>query len=124
MSKQKRGLKESKRIIAHKAAEFEKRMMSAKNALEQIQILNEMEELLQAEINHWMDFLENVKVGTPLEQENIQNSVADNVSDLQSVILSINASRKELLSDAKAIAQAMKNSHQEVKPTKYVTYEE
>jgi len=124
MSKQTRGLKESKRIIAHKSAEFEKRMMSAKNDLERIQILNEMEEILQAEINHWMDFYEAEGVGTPKEQENLSNSVADNIEDLNSVIVSINSSRREMLSNGKAIAKAMKNSHQEVKPTKHVTYEE
>lgn len=124
MSKTKRGLKESKRAIAHKTNEFEKRLMSAKNDLEQVQILNEMEELLQSEIIHWMDFLENEKTGTIEQQDKIHNAVADNVADLNSVIVKINEGRAELLQNAKAIAKAMKNSHQEVKPTKHITYEE
>lgn len=113
----------NKRKVASKMNEFEKRMMTAKNALEQVQVLNDMEDILEAEIIHWQTIHAKEKTDDPKENKNLEDACTEQLANLQEVVTMIVEQRKELLSDAKEIAQAMKRSHVEVKPTKHVTDE-
>lgn len=117
-------IKLNKRKIASKMNEFEKRMMTAKNALQRVQVLNDMEDILEAEIIHWQNMYDNEKTDDPQENQNLEDSCTEQIANLQDVVKMIIEQRKELLKDAKEIAAAMKRSHVKVEPTKHVTDED
>jgi hypothetical protein len=116
-------IKLNKRKIVAKMNDFEKRMLSAKNALERVQVLNDMEDILEAEIIHWQQIYDKEKTDDPKENKNLEDSCTEQLANLQDVVNMIIEQRKELLSDAKEIAAAMKRSHVDVKPTKHITDE-
>lgn len=110
-----------KRTIARKTAQFEKRMLGAANDLERVQVLNDMEDILEAEIIQWNNILVQESSRDKIQQKNLEDNVSKEVGNLQEVINMINTQRKELLPSAKQLAQARRNSHLKVEPTKHVT---
>lgn len=123
MSEKSKELKQAKKIIAATTREFESRMIKSRNDLERVQILNEMEELLQAEMYKWINFME-VNDNPDIEgNENLIQHVADNVEGLNSVIKTICEGRKELLPGAKALLAVKRRELGNVEPIKHLDYE-
>lgn len=104
-------LQTAKRVIAQKSKEFEARLMKAKNAFEQVLILNEMQELIEAEIFAWTNIVtENSDdEGTP--EDSIVNDACVHVAELNDFIDTLNKNRAGLMPDALKIQRAMINSH-------------
>jgi acyl-CoA reductase-like NAD-dependent aldehyde dehydrogenase len=116
-------LKQSKSAISKACKQFEKDMMSAKNALERVHVLNQMEDILNHEIDSWVDTLDNENHGDISEVNNVINHAAEHIENMSSIIRTINSARAEMLSEAKKVAIANKNSHVNHEPVRYVDYE-
>jgi hypothetical protein len=113
MNKPKTGkaLQDAKRLIAEKSKGFEARLMKAGNAFETVVILNEMQELIEAEIFSWTNLLEDDSEEREANEENLLNQAAEHVSGLNDFILKLNEQRRLLMPDALKVQRAMINSH-------------
>lgn len=107
-----RTLQDAKRQIAQKSKEFEGRLMKARNAFEQITVLNDMTELIEAEITQWTTLISSDSDNSEKDEAQLMNDAATHVSDLSDLLETLNEHRKALLPDALKIQSAMINSHQ------------
>lgn len=107
-----RTLQEAKKQIAQKSKEFESRLMKARNAFEQIGVLNDMTELIEAEVFQWTSQIATDKEDDETQQEELINEAAKHISELSDFLSKLNDERKRLLPDALKVQQAMINSHQ------------
>lgn len=107
-----RTLQEAKRQIAQKSKDFEARIMKARNEFEQIAVLNDMTEIIDAEIFQWTAKLEEYQENQSEDASLMTEEAAKHVCDLSELLVKINEHRKIMLPKALAIQQAMLNSHQ------------
>jgi len=108
--KKPRTVAQSKAAISQKCKSFEARMLKSRNALDQVQIMNEMEEALESEIYAWDILIQNEKDSPGEGSENVINNAVVFIADLQSIIDKICEGRKELLPAALILLKANKNS--------------
>lgn len=111
-----RSLQDAKRQIAQKSKDFEARLMKAKNAFEQVIILNEMQELIDAEIFAWTNLVTEDEDTQENTSDELMNEAAVHVADLNDFVIKLNAHRAALMPDALKIQRAMINSHQLTAP--------
>ena len=105
-------LQGAKRLIAQKSKEFESRLMKARNAFEQIAVLNDMTELIDAEVFQWSAKLEAYQEDPESSDTSSTEEAIKHITDLSEFGLKLNEHRKVLLPQARVIQQAMINSHQ------------
>jgi hypothetical protein len=115
--------KQIKRRISQHMNKFEKRMLTTKNDLERVEVLNDMEELLEGELLKWHEILLKTEGKTEEERENYKKNCVDQIDKLESVVKTISLNRKELLPGAIEVARARKNSHEKIGNIKHVTDE-
>jgi hypothetical protein len=111
-----RTLQEAKRQIAQKSKEFDARLLKAKNDFEIIVVLNDMQELIEAEIFAWTNLVADDTEEREQEDEDVLNNAAKHVADLNDFIITLNNQRKALMPNALKIQRAMLNSHQLTEP--------
>lgn len=111
-----KNLQDAKRLIAQKSKEFEARLMKAKNDFETIVVLNDMQELIEAEIFAWTNLVSDDTTEREQEEEELFCHAAQHVADLNDFIIKLNEQRKELMPNALKIQRAMLNSHQLTEP--------
>lgn len=111
-----RTLQEAKRLIAQKSKEFDARLLKAKNDFEIIVVLNDMQELIEAEIFAWTNLVADDSEEREQEDDDVLNNAAKHVADLNDFIITLNNQRKELMPNALKIQRAMLNSHQLTEP--------
>ena len=111
-----RTLQEAKRLIAQKSKDFDARLLKAKNDFEIIVVLNDMQELIEAEIFAWTNLVANDSEEREQEDEDVLNNAAKHVADLNDFIITLNNQRKALMPNALKIQRAMLNSHQLTEP--------
>lgn len=113
MNKPKAGrtLQEAKRLIAQKSKDFEGRLMKALNDFETVVILNEMQELIEAEIFAWTNLIAEHEDSQEDAPENLINEASTHVADLNDFIIKLNSQRAALMPNALKIQRAMINSH-------------
>lgn len=116
-----RTIKQQKQSIARVTKRLESDFINAKNDLFRVQALNEMEDVLTAEILKWDEFLVQNSTSNKDEDEKMILAVQKEKKDLQSVVDMIDTERKPMLDNAKAIYNAMVNSHQNVAFTRHVS---
>jgi len=114
MNKPKAGrtLQEAKRLIAQKSKEFERRLMKARNDFESVVILNDMQELIDAEIFAWTNLVSQHEESSEATPEDLINEASTHVADLNDFIIKLNLQRAALMPNALKIQRAMINSHQ------------
>lgn len=116
-----RTIKQQKQSIARVTKRLESDFINAKNDLFRVQALNEMEDVLTAEILKWDEFLVQNSTSNKDEDEKMILAVQKEKKGLQSVVNMIDSERKPMLDNAKAIYNAMVNSHQNVEFTRHVS---
>lgn len=116
-----RKIKQQKQSIARVTKRLESNFINAKNDLFRVQALNEMEDVLTAEILKWDEFLVQNSTSNQAEDEKMILAVQEEKKGLQSVVDMIDTERKPMLDNAKAIYNAMVNSHQNVEFTRHVS---
>lgn len=116
-----RTIKQQKQSIARVTKRLESDFINAKNDLFRVQALNEMEDVLTAEILKWDEFLVQNSTSNKDEDEKMILAVQKEKKGLQSVVDMIDSERKPMLDNAKAIYNAMVNSHQNVEFTRHVS---
>lgn len=110
-------LRDAKRIIREKTAEFESRLMKASNAYFIVQILNEMQDIVEAEIYHWHNILQPDKDESVTLTEDLAVEGQKHLESLEDLVKTFNKYRAMYIGDALKIQQAMINSHQLKSPT-------
>lgn len=111
-----RTLQDAKRQIAQKSKDFEARLMKARNAFETVIILNEMQELIDAEILAWTNLISEHENSEVNNSDELMNEASVHVADLNDFIIKLNENRKLLMPDALKVQRAMINSHQLTEP--------
>lgn len=105
-------MQEAKRLIAQKSKEFERRLMKARNDFESVVILNDMQELIDAEIFAWTNLVSQHEESSEATPEDLINEASTHVADLNDFIIKLNLQRAALMPNALKIQRAMINSHQ------------
>lgn len=113
MSKQEKPLSVAaqKKVIAKAMSMFESRLMKASNAFHRVCVLNDMQELVEAEILQWISLTETNDNGSDTLPEETLTEAGKHISDLRDLINTFNKYRLEDIEDALKIQQAMINSH-------------
>jgi neutral trehalase len=105
-------LQSAKRLIAEKSKSFEERLMKSRNAFETIVVLNDMQELIDAEIFSWTNMLEESAEDTENNDDDLIHQASEHVAGLNDFILKLNEQRRVIMPEALKIQRAMMNSHQ------------
>ena len=101
----------ARKIIMSKTAEFESKLMKAKNAFERVCLYNEMQELIDAEIYAWVTMIEAMDSEQDQIDTQLYNEATTHVARLQEFISTLNKYRASEMDAALNIQQAMINSH-------------
>lgn len=109
-------LEETKKAISKRVAEFEKRLHKAKNDFEIWCIIQEMNDVCQAEIDHWLLQIASDKPPfetpiTPLIEE-----ASKHISELTALVQKFADFQATIRANALAIQRAMINSHELKEP--------
>ncbi len=100
-------LAQQKKTIAAQCKRFEERLLKAKNDMEIVCILQEMEDMLQAEIYHWVELHETEQEKGGEGLENVAAECADQISNLESIIRTVQAQKADHLDNALRIQEVM-----------------
>lgn len=118
MSKQnqKSDFKARKALISQKCDSFITRMANSKNDLERVELLNEMEDLLQDEIDHWLN---EILLFTEMENgaaDSVINEAEIHISGLKLIQDKIAVQRLEFLPNALRLQEVLIRSGQLSQP--------
>ncbi len=105
-------VKAAKKLIAEKCKDFEARLLNAKNAFYMVQVLNEMEELLDAEVIHWQAMIADCEDPTSPDAKPLLDEASVHIGNMIELIEKFNGTRRALMPEALKIQQAMINSHE------------
>lgn len=102
----------SKQTIDKELRQMEKDLMKSANPLDQLVVLNKAEDILEAEIFHWTQLLEENMDCTEDELQNLVNSATPHIALLSELIDTIAQYRVPLLEGAQLVHKARVNSNQ------------
>lgn len=111
----------SKQTIDKELQQMERDLMKSSNPLDQLMVLNRAEDILDAEIYHWTQLMEDNIDCTEEELQNVISSAAPHIALLMELIETIKKYRIPLLDGAKQVYQARINSHQKVGKIKHLS---
>jgi len=111
----------SKQAIAKQLSQMERELMKSANPLDQVVVLNKAEDILEAEIFHWTQLLEDNLDCTEEELRNLVNSATPHIATLQDLINTISSYRVPLMEGAIKVHKARANSNIKQGYIKHIT---
>jgi hypothetical protein len=86
-------------------------LLSAKNAFYSVLTLQEMESILEAEIQAWLNWSESQYTGDEDKDQEIMNKAAEFIADLQGILKKVSDHKAPLVAEALTIEETYVRTH-------------